>query len=80
MYFTISLDVIIGFIDSPYSVSENDGNVVLQVGLIEGSLQGQVVVSLSTSDLSAVGKLVSCISRLIAMIADMVMLFNHVTN
>ena len=79
MYFTISLDVIIGFIDSPYSVSENDGNVVLQVGLIEGSLQGQVVVSLSTSDLSAVGKLVSCISRLIA-IADMVMLFNHVTN
>ena len=48
-----------GFINSPYSVIENEGQVVIQVGVIPpGSLQREVVVSFSTSDSTAIGKLV----------------------
>lgn len=48
-------DAIIGFLNTQYTVSESDGSVLLQVGLIEGSIQGEVVIELSTSDLTAVG-------------------------
>ena len=51
-----TIDAIIGFIDSPYAVSEGDGSALLQVGLIEGSIQGEVVIALSTNDSTAIGK------------------------
>ena len=38
---------------------ENEGQVVIQVGVIEGSLHREVVVSFSTSDDTAIGKLVN---------------------
>ena len=37
---------------------ESEGQVVIQVGVIDGSLQREVVVSFSTSDDTAIGKLV----------------------
>ena len=49
-------EVIIGFINPPYSVIENEGQVVIRVGVIEGSLRREVVVSFSTSDNTAIGK------------------------
>ena len=57
IYIIINLtDVIIGFLDTSYSVFENESQVIIQVGLLEGSLQREVTVTLSTSDLTAVGK------------------------
>lgn len=50
-----SIDAVIGFIDAPYTVSEGDGSALLQVGLIEGSIQGEVIIALSTNDSTAVG-------------------------
>ena len=52
------IDAIIGFIDAPYTVSEGDGSALLQIGLIEGSIQGEVIVVLSTNDSTAIGKLI----------------------
>ena len=49
------VDAIIGFIDAPYTVSEGDDSALLQVGLIEGSIQGEVIIALSTNDSTAVG-------------------------
>ena len=49
------VDVVIGFIDAPYTASEGDDSVLLQVGLIEGSIQGEVIIALSTIDTTAVG-------------------------
>ena len=49
-------DVTIGFINAPYSVDENEGEVDIQVGVIEGSLQREVVVLFSTLDSSVRGK------------------------
>ena len=51
------IEVIIGFINPPYYVIENEGQVAIQIGVIDGSLQREVVVSFSTSDDTAVGKL-----------------------
>ena len=48
-------DAVIGFLNPPYTVSEGDGSAVLQVGVIKGSILGEVMVGLSTSDLTAVG-------------------------
>ena len=45
---------VIGFIDVPYTVSEGDGSALLLVGLIEGSIQGDVIMILSTNDSTAV--------------------------
>ena len=49
-------DVIIGFLDTSYSVFENESQVFFQVGVLNGSLQRNVTVTLSTSDLTAIGK------------------------
>ena len=40
-------------------MSEADGTVSIQVGVISGSLQREVIVSFSTSDSTAIGKPVS---------------------
>ena len=51
------VDAVIGLIDAPYTVSEGDGSALLLVGLIEGSnsIQGDVMMTLSTNDSTAVG-------------------------
>ena len=54
-------DVIIGFINAPYSVGENEGEVDIQVGVIEGSLLREVVVLFTTLDSSARGKQINYI-------------------
>ena len=49
--------ITIGFLSTSYTVSEADGTVRIQVGVISsGSLQRDVVVSFSTSDSTATGK------------------------
>ena len=55
------VDAVIGLIDAPYTVSEGDGSALLLVGLIEGSnsIQGDVIMTLSINDLTAVGMPVS---------------------
>ena len=65
MYRSTNLtDATIGFINAPYSVGENEGEVDVQVGVIEGSLQRELVILLSTFDSSARGKqiyyIISC--------------------
>ena len=69
------IDVTIGFIDSPYSVNENERQVVIQVGVIEGSLQREVVVSFSTSDSAAIGK-PTCYLRNKVVIIILLLLFS----
>ena len=53
----LSTEVVIGFIDPPYQVNESDGSVNLTIGVLTGILQRQVVLSLSTSDDTALSKL-----------------------
>ena len=57
-------DATIDFINAPYSVVENEGEVDIQVGVIQGSPQREVVVLFSTLDSSARGKqiyyIISC--------------------
>lgn len=55
VFLIIVADVTIGFIDSIYSVFENESMLVIQIGLLEGSLQREVIITLSTADLTAVG-------------------------
>ena len=50
------LNVVIGFLGSPYSVNESVGVLAVQVGVISGSLQRDVVLNLSTTDATAIGK------------------------
>ena len=49
--------ITIGFLSTSYTVSEADGTVSIQVGVINGSLQREVevVVNFSTGDLTANG-------------------------
>ena len=42
--------------DEQYTVSEADGRVDLRVGVLEGTLQNEVVITLSTKDSTATGK------------------------
>ena len=57
IYMIINLtDVIIGFLDISYSLFENGSQVIIQVGVLDDSLQEEVTVTLSTSDLTAIGK------------------------
>ena len=57
IYMIINLtDVIIGFLDTSYSMFENEPQVIIQVGVLNGSLQRSVIVTLSISDLTAIGK------------------------
>ena len=49
--------VVIGFLNTYYTVNENDGVADIQIGVIRGSLERPVVVQFSTSADSASGKL-----------------------
>ena len=49
-------DAVIGFMDEQYTVSEADGRVNLRVGVLQGTLNNEVVVTLSTNDSTATGK------------------------
>ena len=50
-------NVVIGFLGSPYSANESAGVLIVQVGIISGSLQTDIVLNLSTTDATAIGKL-----------------------
>ena len=50
------LDITIGFDSRSYSVWECDGHVSIRVKVSDSQLERAVVVSLSTSDISAFGK------------------------
>lgn len=49
-FIIINADVVIGFINAPYEVNENDGEALIRVGLINGNLQREVSIQLSLSD------------------------------
>ena len=49
------MNVVIGFLGSPYSVNESAGELNVQVGVISGSLQTNIVLNLSTTDITAIG-------------------------
>ena len=53
--YDFTTDATIGFIDPPYSVNENSGQVLIPVGVLNGTLGIDVVVSFSTSDSTAIG-------------------------
>ena len=46
------MDVVIGFIGSPYSANESAGVVVMHVDVLSGSLQIELIISLLTKDVS----------------------------
>ena len=48
--------IVIGFLNTSYTVSENDGEANIQIGVIQGSLERPVVVRFSTNAISASGK------------------------
>ena len=50
-------NVVIGFLGSPYSTNESAGILIVQVGIISGSLQTDIILNLSTTDATAIGKL-----------------------
>lgn len=45
----------IGFLNQLINVTETDGAVLIQVSILSGVLQRNVVINLSTQDLEAVG-------------------------
>ena len=47
--------VVIGFLNPLINVTETDGAVLIQVGILSGVLQRDVVINLSTRDLEAIG-------------------------
>ena len=49
--------VVIGFLNTSYTVNENDGAADIQIGVIRGSLERPVAVRFSTNADSASGKL-----------------------
>ena len=53
----------IDFIDAPYEVNETDGVANVAVGVVRGQLMREVVVELSFSDGTAIGKqcLIECL-------------------
>ena len=51
------MNAVIGFMDSPYSTNESVGVLTVQVGVISGSLQTDIVLHLSTMDVTAIGEL-----------------------
>ena len=50
------VEVVIDFIDAPYEVNEIDGVANVTVGVVRGQLMRKVVVELSFSDGTAIGK------------------------
>lgn len=53
--FVIYIAITIGFRRSVYAVNESDGTVNIEIGVLEGSLQREVTISLSTRDSTALG-------------------------
>ena len=51
------VEVVIDFIDAPYEVNETDGVASVTVRVVRGQLMREVVVELSFSDGTAIGKL-----------------------
>ena len=47
---------VIGFIGQPYNANESDGEVFVELGVIEGMLQREVLVQLMLAPGSALGK------------------------
>ena len=45
-------EIIVGFLSTSYSTTESDGQLYIQVGVISGSVQREVIVNLSISDLN----------------------------
>ena len=54
--YSLYVEVVIGFIDAPYEVNETDGVANVTVGVVRGQLMREVVVELSFSDGTAIGK------------------------
>ena len=50
------LVVVIGFLNTSYTVGESNGQVNIQIGVINNSLQRPVVIKFSTNAVSAAGK------------------------
>ena len=50
-------ELVIGFIDAPYEVNENDGFAAVNLGVIDGSLEREFEVQLSLADETALGEL-----------------------
>ena len=48
--------IVIGFIGAPYSTNESDRVLSVQVGVLSGILETETVVTISTRDLTAIGK------------------------
>lgn len=67
------LVAVIGFIGTPYSVSENDSTATLTVGVINGSLDVSVSLSIQLQDISTIGTyiLVQLIASPAVIIRDM---------
>ena len=53
-------EVIIGFNQTRYDVSEDDGQAVVYVVVLQGSLQRQVVVNVLTMDNTTLGESSIC--------------------
>jgi hypothetical protein len=52
-----SLGIVIGFLETNYTVSEGDGTARLRVGVIgQGDLETDIVVNVSTTDGTAICK------------------------
>ena len=56
MHLPSGVGVVISFIDVPYEVNETDGDARVTVGVASGQLMREVVVAVSFSDETAIGK------------------------
>lgn len=54
----ITLAITVGFLNTSHTVDEYNGQVKLQVGVISGSLQRELILVFSIIDLDAFGKLI----------------------
>ena len=54
MFYNTVLGIIIGFLNTTYTVSEGVGDAPLKIGVISGDLETDTVVNISTTDDSAV--------------------------
>ena len=50
------MNAVIGFLGSPYYANERAEVLTVRVGVISGSLQTDVVLNLSTTDVTAIGE------------------------
>ena len=48
-------NVVIGFVGAPYSANESNGVLFVEVGVLSGTLQVEVVVNISTRDITTLG-------------------------